>query len=85
MRKGIKIFLEKLKFVKNYQRFLRAKIKEKRKRIGHREHSELRGISFSFVFLTSKSLKASFITLFVCVHSSIKCNIFEADEIPYLY
>ena len=28
MRKGIKIFLEKLKFVENYQRFLRAIIKE---------------------------------------------------------
>jgi len=28
MRKGIKIFLEILKFVENYQRFLRAIIKE---------------------------------------------------------
>ena len=28
MRKRIKIFLEKLKFVENYQRFLRATIKE---------------------------------------------------------
>jgi len=29
MRKGIKKFLEKLKFVENYQRFLRATSKEK--------------------------------------------------------
>jgi len=29
MRKGIKIFLEKLKFFQNYQRFLRAANKEK--------------------------------------------------------
>jgi len=48
MRKGIKNFLENLKFVQNYYHFLRAKT-EKNEKNGHREHREHRGFSL-FMF-----------------------------------